>query len=131
MAIPYEEYPRQDLFIIIVVQVIFMFIVAFLIFSLIKKYRSKKVQEVKTLMIFFILLEISCIVAWIPKFMNYIGNYGDLIYGIPLGNDLYLWWTNLSYIFNTGSTILLILFTQQLFKIEKKMKSENNNERIL
>ena len=119
MAIPYAEYPRLDLLIIIIVQIIFMIIVGVLIFSLLQRYLKKKVREVRTLMNFFILLEISCILAWIPKIMNYLGNDADYIYGLPLGRGYYLWWTNFSYIFNTGSTILLISFTQQLFKVEK------------
>ncbi len=119
MAIPYEEYPRRDLLVIIIVQTIFMVIVAYLIFSLINKYRRKKVNEVKILAIFFVLLELSCLTAWLPKLLNYINLPIDLIYGIPVWGGKRLWWTNFSYVFNTASTIWLIIFTQNLFKVEK------------
>jgi hypothetical protein len=120
MHIPYSEYPRLDLLIIIISQFIFILIVGGLIYSLSKKFKQNHADVVKSLLIFFILLEISTISAWLPKFLNYFEIYIDLIYGVPIGGGNRIWWTNFSYIFNTATTIWLMLFTQQLFKFENR-----------
>ena len=119
MAIPYEEYPRSDLLVQIVVQFVFIFIIGILLIWLVKKYAEKRVEEVKILLYFLILLEISTIAAWYPKILNYWAISTDWIYGFPVGGGRRLWWTNFSYIFNTMSSIYLIIFTHLLFKIDK------------
>ncbi len=120
MHIPYSEYPRTDLLIIIITQFVFMVIVATLILALIKKYWQNRADIVVSLLLFFVFLEISTITAWIPKYMNYAEIYNDIIFGVPLGGGLRIWWTNFSYVFNSISTIFLILFTQQLFKFSSR-----------
>jgi hypothetical protein len=67
-----------------------------------------------------LMLGLSALFSWIPKFMNYFELYDNLIYGIPIGDGLYLWWTNFSYIFNVLNTIYFTIFTQQLFKFENR-----------
>jgi len=120
MSIPYSEYARTDLFLLVVVQFVFMIIVTILVIALVKKYSQNRADVVKSLMFSFLMLNLSALFSWIPKFMNYFEFYEDFIYGIPLGNGLYLWWTNFSYIFNVINAIYLTKFTQQLFKFKNR-----------
>lgn len=120
MSIPYSEYARMDLLLLVIVQFVFMIIDGIIVLALTKKFRQNHSEVVKSLLLSMLMLGLSAFFSWIPKFMNYFEFYQDFIYGIPVGNGLYLWWTNFSYIFNVVNTFYFTLFAQQLFKIDNQ-----------
>ena len=116
MVIPYEEFDPQMLLIQIIIQlvsIIFMVVISFMTW---RKYIQRKSIEIKLVAIFMTAFWIGLSVGTFPMILCLYAPNWAIIFGIPVGNNLYLWWTNFSYILLSLGTIAVFKFIQKIFK---------------
>lgn len=82
-----------------------------------KRFAEKRKSEIKLLAIAISAMDFAFGIATIPMIMVITGNFDDIINGPPIffGTG-HIWWTNLSYIFVSITSICMIRFIQLLFK---------------
>lgn len=114
---PYEEWDpillRDQTTIQIVVTAVIFVICIFLW----QRFTEKRKDEIKLLAISITAMDFAFLVATIPMIMVVVGNHDDIINGLPVffGTG-HVWWTNLSYIFVSITSMCMLRFIQLLFK---------------
>ena len=71
---------------------------------------------------FFLFSAVGMILLGLPILMVLEMNpIPQIVYGIPLGNGLYIWWTNFSYIFISLGAISMLYFIKTVFEKPNKI----------
>ncbi len=120
---PVEDFPYQDRYmnelpnfiVTTVEQTIVTVLVIVVSGFLFARYLKKRKKETLDLAMTMLLMGLGFLAATIPFFIVLINPELPIIWGIPVGSDLYFWWTNFSYALITISIIFLFLFMNSLF----------------
>jgi hypothetical protein len=119
-TVPYEEFDQTLLFYQMLIQLVsigFMIVVSGMMWQ---KYLERKTKEILFVALYMTLFWIGLACGTIPIVLCLYARHFDLIFGIPLGNGLHLWWTNFSYLVISIATIFMFRFIQLLFRRPSK-----------
>ncbi len=117
---PYQEYPEFIMVILVCVTIGLIVELSLIFIFMMKKSQQKENKKpIRLLLVNFGLLDLAIILGLVPQFLRLTGNIDSLVFGIPLGLNTRIYWTNISYVLILLSSLCILLFNKELFAQHK------------